>query len=550
MEKNDYQRRYTSEKVMRFLAVLLVGTMLLGLSACAKLDPVAQQRPESLLTMEREPEPQALQIASAATAVALNQYIYARLKTEELLSADSESITVEAFQKLLDDLVLTWETTDILLADTEQIIEQSSMAQILRLGAGAGGGREIDLETWAENLTKQLDEIAYNGVPQFERIKTLSKQLGVDAKTAFEQVTLAQNIIHNIADLEEFRAVDGAYTKSINIVQGYKTASKVGLFVTATIATGGGSLATLGASSMTIGQAGAVVVGGVDCIVDVAATSSTIILGEEHQVTTSFSNVQNILAPISFVVGLATFNGSSTGEQLAYIGESLTEWYYNGKILGINVSGTDDGGTKVTAKPIDVSGLDEAGLKTTLKKEGFTTPEEGSTNLSTLIEAYRTRVAEAASKLANLAAEMTDIMNVNNRVTQPGEATVKDAIYEIRNVSGTSWVIDSSSDPEYFVDLDAIDVSDYTVASGSSVRGGINVESQLQSGALIELSPKTYSVTVTCAAGEIPSDEDEQYVYLNPLYGQTAQTYNVMITGVYGEYAIIEWDGVSFTQVK
>jgi|GEM_PF-1684182 len=548
MEKNDYQRRYMSEKVMRFLAVLLVGTMLLALSACAKLDPVAQQQPDNLLTMEREAEPQALQIASAATAVALNQYIYARLKTEELLSADSELITVEAFQKLIDDLVLTWETTDMLLSDTEQIIELSSVAQILR--PGAGGGREIDLETWAENLTKQLDEIAYKGVPQFERIKTLSKQLGVDAKTAFEQVTLAQSIIHNIADLEAFRAEDGAYTKSINIVQGYKTASKVGLFVTATIATGGGSLATLGASSMTIGQAGAVVVGGVDCIVDVAATSSTIILGEEHQVTTSFSNVQNILAPISFVVGLATLNGSSTGEQLAYIGESLTEWYYNGKILGINVSGTDDGGTKVTAKPIEVSGLDEAGLKTTLKKEGFTTPEEGSTNLSTLIEAYRTRVAEAASKLANLAAEMANIMNANNSVTQPGEATVKDAIYEIRNVSGTSWVIDSSSDPEYFDDLDAIDVSDYTVASGSSVRGGINVESQLQSGALIELSPKTYSVTVTCAAGEIPSDEDEQYVYLNPLYGQTAQTYNVMITGVYGEYAIIEWDGVSFTQVK
>jgi len=548
MEKNDYQRQYMSEKVMRFLAVLLVGTMLLALSACAKLDPVAQQQPDNLLTMEREAEPQALQIASAATAVALNQYIYARLKTEELLSADSELITVEAFQKLIDDLVLTWETTDMLLSDTEQIIELSSVAQILR--PGAGGGREIDLETWAENLTKQLDEIAYKGVPQFERIKTLSKQLGVDAKTAFEQVTLAQSIIHNIADLEAFRAEDGAYTKSINIVQGYKTASKVGLFVTATIATGGGSLATLGASSMTIGQAGAVVVGGVDCIVDVAATSSTIILGEEHQVTTSFSNVQNILAPISFVVGLATLNGSSTGEQLAYIGESLTEWYYNGKILGINVSGTDDGGTKVTAKPIEVSGLDEAGLKTTLKKEGFTTPEEGSTNLSTLIEAYRTRVAEAASKLANLAAEMANIMNANNSVTQPGEATVKDAIYEIRNVSGTSWVIDSSSDPEYFDDLDAIDVSDYTVASGSSVRGGINVESQLQSGALIELSPKTYSVTVTCAAGEIPSDEDEQYVYLNPLYGQTAQTYNVMITGVYGEYAIIEWDGVSFTQVK
>ncbi|MEN6481731.1 MAG: hypothetical protein ABFD29_06110, partial [Anaerolineaceae bacterium] len=253
-----------------------------------------------------------------------------------------------------------------------------------------------------------------------------------------------------------------------------------------------------------------------------------------------------------------TFNGSETGEQLAFIGESLTEWFYNGKILGINVSGTDDGGTKVTAQPINVSGLDEAGVKSELKKEGFVTPEEGNSTLSSLIEEYRTSIEDAASKMATLATEMGAIMEEYNilvqqpeeTATSPTKTTAKVAIYEIRNISGTSWVIDSSSDPEYFDGLDAIYVSDYTVAPGDSIRGGINVEARLQSGALIELSPTTYSTTVTCAAGEVPSDEDEQYVYLNPLYGQTAQIYTVTITGVYGEYAVIEWDGASFTQVK
>lgn len=129
-------------------------------------------------------------------------------------------------------------------------------------------------------------------------------------------------------------------------------------------------------------------------------------------------------------------------------------------------------------------------------------------------------------------------------------AAMKLATYEIRNVSGTPWVIDSSSDPEYFDDLDAIDASDFMVASGGSVTGDIDVEARIKSGALVELSPTTYRITITCAAGAAPSDEDERCVYLNPLYGQTAQTYAVTIAGVYGDIAVIEWDGASFKQVK
>ncbi|NCC69357.1 MAG: hypothetical protein EOM14_14390 [Clostridia bacterium] len=148
-------------------------------------------------------------------------------------------------------------------------------------------------------------------------------------------------------------------------------------------------------------------------------------MGEDHQVTTELGNIQNKLAPISFVVGLATFNGAETGEQLAFIGDSLTEWYYNGKILGVNVSGTDDGGTKVTAQPIEVSGLDEVGVKSELEKSGFTAPEEGDSTLSSIIEDYRTRIEEAASKLAALAAEMAAIMEEYNiLVPQPEEEVV------------------------------------------------------------------------------------------------------------------------------
>ena len=80
-------------------------------------------------------------------------------------------------------------------------------------------------------------------------------------------MVLAQKIISNAAELEEAEGVVNAYTDSINYLQGVKTASKMGMFVVGAVATGGGSLATLPASSFTLSQTALTVVGGVDCIV-------------------------------------------------------------------------------------------------------------------------------------------------------------------------------------------------------------------------------------------------------------------------------------------
>jgi hypothetical protein len=363
--------------------------------------------------------------ANEATALTLRYYIYARLKTEELLLADFTSMPEGAFEAQMDELIAIWQTAEALASEAEQITDQaillletatgyqlqnqfgsldSRRSDVPSIALASYTGQGIDRQTWAENLTKQYD--ALRGA---QRYKQLAEQLGTDTKTAVEQMELAQKIIRDAAYLEEAQAEVAEYTRSINVVEGYKTASKVGLFVTATVATGGGNLATLGASSMTLGQAGAVVVGGVDCIVDVGKTTSSIILGEDHQVTTSINNIQDKLAPISFVVGLATFNGAETGEQLAFIGDSLIDWYYNGKILGVNVSGTDDGGTKVTAQQIDVSGFDETGVKSALKTAGFSTPDEGDATLSSIIEEYRNTIEDAASKLATLAAQMAQL---------------------------------------------------------------------------------------------------------------------------------------------
>lgn len=367
---------------------------------------------------------------------------------------------------------------------------------------------------------------------------------------------LAQEIIHGIANREEAQAEVNAYTQSINIVQGYKTASKVGLFVTATIATGGGSLSTLGASSMTLGQAGSVVVGGVDCIVDVGSTASTIVLGENHQVTTSIENVKNKLAPISSVVGLASFSGGESGEQLAYIGDTLAEWYYSGTVFGVKVTETNEGGTKVTAESIDVSGLDESGVKSELKKAGFSTPEEEDTALSSILEEYRIILEAATSKLETIKAEMASILEEYSIVTQEKEETrpvEKYIMYKIRNNSGEACYLDSSLG-NFFDDLDMVYVVGLVVESGGvTKKKGVSVESGIQDGFLVETSPNTYEFMCTLIYGGLPLkypedtliDKEDLYVYNLKVSGTPTTDFNNDDLDI-----IIEWDGSSFKQVN
>lgn len=261
-----------------FLALLLSCVLIFSLSACGGQETTGKVDEIKPVTVEHEPEPQTLQTANEATVIALRQYIYARLATEAFLTADISAMTAEELSEMADELLLAWENAELFsstameLTDTAVLllemptVKQTSaagqpQAKFMTLAAmplnfslvayAAESGRQIDPQTWAENLTKQYD--ALNGAKRYQQ---LAQQLGTDAKTAYEQMTLAQKIIRNAAELEEAEGVVNAYTESINYLQGVKTASKVGVFVVGTVVTGGGSLSALGASGWSLGQAG------------------------------------------------------------------------------------------------------------------------------------------------------------------------------------------------------------------------------------------------------------------------------------------------------
>jgi len=411
------------EAVRRFLALLLSCVLIFSLSACGGQKTTGKAEEIKPVTVEHEPEPQALQTANEATAIALRQYVYARLLTEAFLTADAPNMTAEQLSEMADELLLAWENAKLFSSTAMELTDQAVLllemptvkqtsavgqpqAKFMTLAAAplnfslvayaAESGRKIDPQTWAENLTRQYD--ALKGAQRYQQ---LAQQLGTDAKTAYEQMALAQKIIHNAAELEEAEGVVNAYTDSINYLQGVKTASKVGMFVVGAVATGGGSLATLPASSFTLSQTALTVVGGVDCIVDVGVTGSSIILGENHQVTVGFNDLKDKLAPVSAVVGLVSFNPGETGEQLAYIGDTLVDWFYEGKVMGVQV---DD--RSVTARIFDSAGT--VALKSALETAGYVFPETART-LTEIMEGLEADPEAALARMDALVSQMAEL---------------------------------------------------------------------------------------------------------------------------------------------
>ena len=109
----------------RFLALLLSCVLIFGLSACGGQKTTGKAEGLGPVTVEREPEPQALQTANEATAIALRQYVYARLATEEFLTADASSMTMEELSELVDGLFLAWEKAALFSSVAEELTNQA-----------------------------------------------------------------------------------------------------------------------------------------------------------------------------------------------------------------------------------------------------------------------------------------------------------------------------------------------------------------------------------------------------------------------------------------
>jgi len=174
---------------------------------------------------------------------------------------------------------------------------------------------------------------------------------------------------------------------------------------------------------MSVPVAGAVIVGGVDCIVDVGKTTSSIILGEDHQVTVDFEKAGDVIQPVSMVMGLVTMDPSSAVEQIAFIGEAMMEWCYPGKVTGIAVETTKKGNSMVLARLIELIGENTPDVEKTLEGLSLAFPKEEGTALSELILANTVDSEAALEKMRELNARISATSQEDENQSPPPQDT-------------------------------------------------------------------------------------------------------------------------------
>jgi hypothetical protein len=163
----------------RFLAPLLSCVLIFNLSACGGQKTTGKAEEIKPVTVEHDPEPQALQTANEATVIALRQYIYARLLTEAFLTADVSVMSAEELSEMADELLLAWENAELLSSTAMELTDKAVLlmemptvkqtsavgqpqAKFMTLAVAtaaplnfslvayaAESGRKIDPQTWA-----------------------------------------------------------------------------------------------------------------------------------------------------------------------------------------------------------------------------------------------------------------------------------------------------------------------------------------------------------------------------------------------------------------
>src|SRR5690554_962353 len=293
-EREEFEMKKT-------LSILIVVMMLLtGLAGCGGGKAKGEGPTVSL------PAADAQRTAmEQAGAMATRLFVLANLKTDALLEYDINNGSMEELQALTVDALETWRLCDVASDQTMQLVDY---AQDLRVQETTQGARMLYADRgdplfslfttvayaaeenaavkWARELTEKFDSY-----PAGQKIKQLAENLGTDAKKAYAQLKMAQNILEG----EAYSAEGDTMQKFENAAMATKTVCKTGLYIGGVVAGGGVANGIL--------EAGGMIIGGVDTIADIASTGSTIICGENSKVTMAANDLKDLMGPISSVAG-------------------------------------------------------------------------------------------------------------------------------------------------------------------------------------------------------------------------------------------------------
>ena len=89
------------------------------------------------------------------------------------------------------------------------------------------------------------------------------------------------------------------------------------------------------------------------------------------------------------MVGLVGLSSAGLEDQLSYLGDSLTDWFYEGKIMGIVVSGKPDG-TTTQKVALVAAGETTEQTRSNLEAVGLELPEASTPTLAEVTDGSQT----------------------------------------------------------------------------------------------------------------------------------------------------------------
>lgn len=335
---------YLPVKFLKSSVVATIGmSLIFGLGGCSKQSTDVQAKKDSgsdvmvvqpVEVIRPAPEP-AVAAANTAVALAANQYVYARLLTEELLTGTGGDLA-----RLYDDTLLAWDNAEVALAAAQDAIATVGGS---KLSDKAGGGQAEGDSAWAEPFARELSPAQAN-----DYLLDFSDQMVADAATLGDTVWAAKDAVTSrSASEKEQVSRDIARSAKVDV-----------LATTEKAAAPGGSIGALPGSRAAATDPEAFVVDGVDGLVMVSESGqNTIMVAHDQQVTVTGEVLDGRDGPVEAVFGLLPVDTAAAQKKevvnaVPLVGTTPKQWSPRGKVTGVRVAPAKKGQTSVKATPV------------------------------------------------------------------------------------------------------------------------------------------------------------------------------------------------------
>ena len=280
------------------LAVVLIATVFVG---CGKKNENIEK------TEVNYPVPTDTEaVVDTASGLAVNYYLAGRAYLDEFLNYDVSTLTEDNYAEytaLVDNAVKAFENANKasnVLNSALDVYEKEEKAEGPKVQSGrisvpsfgmVANAAEMGSKEWAQSI---MDE--YAKAKPGQAIRHLATQLGTDAKHAYAQMKMAQDILMG-AEYTQIADKANTAVKTATVLKTAGTAA--GLVIAVATAPASGALATAVST-------GGITISGVNTVLEIGSTASILYTnGEDNEFSMACDKTEAQLAPIGQIFAIA-----------------------------------------------------------------------------------------------------------------------------------------------------------------------------------------------------------------------------------------------------